>query len=430
MATAKKKRYFVYKGKKYSVKSKASNKDIYQSLIKIINRLLKKRKRAKNNSKNKESKFNTKEPMISSSRFPEEKPLTKEQLERYKHFSDIQKEKVLEEKTRLLKAAKEAVSSENKKLHLLQASSPASADPSTAAKKMVERIKYSEAKIGELQKQEKLLVDNIEVLEERSNNILKELKGKKLEDFVTESPHKVLVRLHKNIFGASSTTGSKTDGSKGKKSKKEILEEISIKYPNLYDYINKHVDENPEDVLTDFVNEQKGDGLTNGKAGLYNFEVAELMKKYATKGFLGAYSIDQMSKIHPDNRDKISFILNVQPSYIKYGHFVAVMISKDSNTLEYYNPLGDPPSKRFVKQIKKILAKMKFRKAVQFKINRIRFQSYKSSNCGYFSIKFLVNRYDGQSFREASGYDHFINIMHSEQEIRKFKKHVQNFGYL
>ena len=55
MATtaAKKKRYFIYKGKKYSIKSVASNKDIYQSLIKIINRLLKKKKIAKNNSKNK-----------------------------------------------------------------------------------------------------------------------------------------------------------------------------------------------------------------------------------------------------------------------------------------------------------------------------------------------------------------------------------------
>ena len=116
---------------------------------------MKKKKRAKNNSKNKESKFNTKEPMISSYRFPEAKPFTKEQLARYKHFSDIQKEQVLEQKTKLLEAAKEAVCLENKKLHLLQASSPASANTTTAAKKMVEKIKYSEAKIGELQKQKK-----------------------------------------------------------------------------------------------------------------------------------------------------------------------------------------------------------------------------------------------------------------------------------
>ena len=222
MATAKKKRYFIYKGKKYSIKSVASNKDIYQSLIKIINRLLKKRKRAKNNSKNKESKFNTKEPMISSSRFPEEKPLTKEQIERYKQFSDIQKKQVIEQKTKLLEAAKEAISSENKKLHLLQESSPTSADPTTAAKKMVERIKYSEAKIGELQKQEKLLVDNIEVLEERSNNILKELKGKKLEDFVTGSPHKVLVRLHKIFLEPQALQAQKLMGAKAKRARKKF----------------------------------------------------------------------------------------------------------------------------------------------------------------------------------------------------------------
>ena len=50
---AKKKRYFIYKGKKYSIRSKASNKDIYQSLIKIISRLLKKKKKLKITQKTK-----------------------------------------------------------------------------------------------------------------------------------------------------------------------------------------------------------------------------------------------------------------------------------------------------------------------------------------------------------------------------------------
>jgi Ulp1 family protease len=78
--------------------------------------------------------------------------------------------------------------------------------------------------------------------------------------------------------------------------------------------------------------------------------------------------------------------LNVIPSNIKWGHFVAVVIDKDQKTLEYYDPLGNDPPKRFLKQIKRILNGIKMNgEKIQLKINRVRFQSFKSSNCGYFS---------------------------------------------
>jgi Ulp1 protease family, C-terminal catalytic domain len=426
------KRYFMYKNKRYRIKSKASNKDIYHSLIKIINKLLKKGKRKPANKKEKGSRVvKTKEPLYSSYRIPEEKPLTEEQLERYKKFSKIQQQEVIENKTKLLEAAKDAQHEEIEKLKLLKENSAQpSANPSTAGKKLVERIKYSEGKIDELQKQEKLLLDNIESLESRGHAILKELKDKQLEDFIKHVNHKVVVRAHKDVFGADSNTGVKSDGSKGKKSKKEILEEIDEKLPGLWDYIHNHIDEDPDDVIVEFINSQSGQGLKNGE-GLYNYEVTDLMRKYGSKGFLGTFSIDEMGEIDPKKFTQVCFILNVMPSNIKWGHFVAVMIDKDRKTLEYYDPLGNDPPNRFLKQIKRVLNDMGMNgEKIQLKINRVRFQSFKSSNCGYFSMMFLIRRFKGQPFKVASGYTHFKNILKSEHDITNFKKNIQKFGYI
>lgn len=107
-----------------------------------------------------------------------------------------------------------------------------------------------------------------------------------------------------------------------------------------------------------------------------------------------------------------------------------IVIDKDRKTLEYYDPLGSDPSKRFLQQIKELLAEMHIKSPVQLKINRVRFQSFKSSNCGYFSMMFLIRRFKGKTFKEASGYTHFKNILKSEHDISKFKKNIQKFGYI
>ena len=64
----------------------------------------------------------------------------------------------------------------------------------------------------------------------------------------------------------------------------------------------------------------------------------------------------------------------------------------------------------------------------QFKINKIRNQALNSLNCGYFAMRFLVRMYKGESFKTASGYDHFLSIQKNKKEIRKFKNHIKEFG--
>ena len=178
------------------------------------------------------------------------------------------------------------------------------------------------------------------------------------------------------------------------------------------------------------IKREMGYGLVDSKPGLYNLEIDKLMSKYNNKGFLGVYPINQLSYIHlPSNKhSSYSFILNNIPHNVKMGHFISVMISPGK--LEYYNPLGMNPKREFMRLIGSVMRKLKIKLPVQFKINQIRYQSTRSSNCGYFAMRFLQRRYEGEDFKTASGFTRYMTIRKSEKSINKYKDKIKEFGTL
>ena len=59
-------------------------------------------------------------------------------------------------------------------------------------------------------------------------------------------------------------------------------------------------------------------------------------------------------------------------------------------------------------------------------------QSDNSSNCGWFCCAFLIDRFRGKSFSEATGYDDRIKINHinkDEKEIERLKN-MPPFSYI
>ena len=80
-----------------------------------------------------------------------------------------------------------------------------------------------------------------------------------------------------------------------------------------------------------------------------------------------------------------------------------------------------------MKQIKQVVSKMDGSTYLKFKENKIVQQDDNSSNCGYFATKFLIDRFRGKPFAEASGYDDHIK---GEKDIEKFKKSMPDFKYM
>jgi hypothetical protein len=228
--------------------------------------------------------------------------------------------------------------------------------------------------------------------------------------------------------------------------KKDLKEEEKAKFDA--DIVNKAADRRRALVGSDSENEDndsedenfdwgitdddviKGTGNTK-KIGLYNYEINALMKKYHKKGFAGVYSIDKLNQIKVNTlKPTISFIMNIMPSNVNIGHWVAIYITKKN--LEYYDSFGNLPPELFIKNIKPIIQKWVGDKALQFKINRIKIQSVNSDNCGYYAMHFLINRYNGKTFKEITKYNKLTGVLKSEKQIKVFKKKMKlpEFNYI
>lgn len=174
--------------------------------------------------------------------------------------------------------------------------------------------------------------------------------------------------------------------------------------------------------------EQAGQG--NPKSvGLYNDEIDKIMDKYYKKGYKGSFALDEISKIPISSNDKkIGFVLNLDKSNQKGSHWVAIYIdAKDDLSVDYYDSYAEEPSPYLMKELKKLIDKMRIDTYLKFKINRIKQQSSSSSNCGYFSIGFLFDRFNGVPFKDCSGYS---DVIKSEKNIEKFKKSLKEFDYI
>ena len=129
--------------------------------------------------------------------------------------------------------------------------------------------------------------------------------------------------------------------------------------------------------------------------------------------------------------NKFGFILlNLNSKSKKnIGHYIAIYIDlKNDLWCEIFDPLWkNNLSKKILLLIKSFLEKLNVEWYLKLKINKIQFQSTLSPNCGWFSIKFLLQRFNNIPFKIATSYD---KIKKNEKNIEELKKKYNKFGYI
>jgi len=146
------------------------------------------------------------------------------------------------------------------------------------------------------------------------------------------------------------------------------------------------------------------------------------MKPFEKFGFKGVISSNKMDTLNVTNKDNlISFVMNLSPSNETRTHWIACYIDKN-DSVEYYDSYGKHPNEEFMKNIKSLIEKLKPEVYLKFKINKIIQQRSNSKNCGFFVIRFIIDRLSGIPFKECTGYSDVVN---SEKNISKFKKKLQ-----
>ena len=184
-------------------------------------------------------------------------------------------------------------------------------------------------------------------------------------------------------------------------------------------------------------------GLGDGDDGLYNDEIANLIRKRVGR-VVPVIPSDKVKylKDYVKRGDKIfAAVINTNPSDsdgsgtdgYKVGHWRAIFIDNEDDypSIEYFDPLVSSPEKELQVELKKIAKKMNPERMFLYKENRLQRQAKEASTCGYHAAQFIDDRFLGIPFSEASGYDDFINSMgtadHSADGEAEIKKYIKKY---
>jgi hypothetical protein len=154
----------------------------------------------------------------------------------------------------------------------------------------------------------------------------------------------------------------------------------------------------------------------SGKAGLATQEIVELLHDIDHR-YVPVIASDQVDQLSLPKDGNLSFVMNLDPSYLGGSHWIAVNIdTTHGKFLEYYDPIGGAPTADFLRRIQAVVGKSP--SLLKLKVNTMPDQSITSSTCGWHCIKFLHERVTlGYSWRRASGHD-----ADGERLVENFKK--------
>ncbi|GAM21186.1 hypothetical protein SAMD00019534_043610 [Acytostelium subglobosum LB1] len=173
--------------------------------------------------------------------------------------------------------------------------------------------------------------------------------------------------------------------------------------------------------------EIKGSG--NVGKGLYDHEIDKMMEPWKEDGYVGTVPADRVDKL--PIKDKMSFIMNLNKSNQPGSHWVACNIDADCDkSVEYYDSFGDDPSDDFMKRVKVLIDRIDPDTYLKMKINKIVDQAANSDTCGWFCIKYLINRFNNVPWKVASGYSEPKSVRKGEKEVRKLKELAIKYGYI
>jgi hypothetical protein len=206
-------------------------------------------------------------------------------------------------------------------------------------------------------------------------------------------------------------------------------------------------------TLTTLLTESRTSARSSGRGhgeddGLFNDEIEEIARR-SIKNYVPVIASDEintLSKYVKPGQKRFAFIINTNPSTSdgsgedghRPGHWRAVYINNDDDfpSVEYFDPLceGRMPND-LLKVCMKIARKMNPEMMFKYKQNMLRRQSKLTSNCGYHSLAFIDDRYNGVPYADATGYTDYMEKLNEvkddsrdgEKDVMKYIKKYESY---
>ena len=183
-------------------------------------------------------------------------------------------------------------------------------------------------------------------------------------------------------------------------------------------------------IESDKIGAGAGDGAGDGES-LNTNEINDYMHGYRKFGYKGCFAADQIGDIRFNKREKqISFIFNLDPiNKIKEKHLEACVIdlSPNERSICIFDSYGeDDINTSIQKQLKKIIDPLNLDYLLKMKFNRICLQGA-SSNCGWYSMKFIIDMIEGKGWGKSSYWDDALcdESLKGEKDIKLW---IKRFG--
>jgi hypothetical protein len=183
------------------------------------------------------------------------------------------------------------------------------------------------------------------------------------------------------------------------------------------------IDETASDSVAEQVDKSMGLSTGGGveEGGLYNDEIAKIIRKRVGK-IVPVIPIDKVNsllKYVVKGDKKFAAVVNTNPSTsdgsgtdgYRPGHWRGIYINNEDDypSIEYFDPLVEgPPESQLVSVMRKLCKKIAPEKMCLYKQNAIRRQAKEKSTCGWHTLQFIDDRWNGVPWSEATGYDNYI----------------------
>lgn len=158
------------------------------------------------------------------------------------------------------------------------------------------------------------------------------------------------------------------------------------------------------------------------KGGLYDDQLNQIMSKYPD--YLGTVAVDEIKTLLPyiKPQSRIAFIFNTDKASGAGVHWIALFADarpEGSNSIEYMDSFAREPSPAVLKDIQLISQMLQSPNYLKLKVNKVVQQFDDTETCGWHCAQFLIDRFRGKSFAEATGYN-------PDQKIHGHEEHSEN----
>lgn len=158
-------------------------------------------------------------------------------------------------------------------------------------------------------------------------------------------------------------------------------------------------------------------------------QLNKIMSRYPD--YLGTIAHNEIPLLLPKikERSRGAFIINTDPASKNGEHWQAVYFDArphGDSEIDFFDSYGDEPDSKLLHGLKLISEKLNANTFLKYKYNRIKLQSDRTSNCGWFCVQFLIDRFRGKPFKDATG---FTDTVGGERAVEEFKEQ-NGFGYL